>query len=45
MPDVSPADAKKMVASMLETYGKVYVLWNPTDNKYPVGQPMVYKLP
>ena len=45
MPDVSPAEAKKVVASLMDTYGKVYILWNPMDNKYPVGQPTVYRLP
>jgi hypothetical protein len=45
MPDVSAAEAKKVVASLMETYGKVYILWNPAVSKYPVGQPAVYRLP
>ena len=45
MPDVSAAEAKKVVASLQETYGKVYVLWDPVATKYPVGQPEVYRLP
>jgi hypothetical protein len=45
MPDVSAAEAKKVVASLMETYGKVYILWNPAISKYPVGQPAVYRLP
>ena len=44
MPDVSAADAKKMVASLQETYGKVYILWNPAVSKYPIGQPTVYNM-
>lgn len=45
MPDVSPAEAKKVVASLMETYGKVYILWNPVTSKYPIGEPRVYVLP
>jgi hypothetical protein len=45
MPDVSAAEAKKVVASLMETYGKVYIFWNPAVSKYPVGQPAVYRLP
>jgi hypothetical protein len=44
MPDVSAAEAKQVVESLMETYGKVYILWNPVDSKYPVGQPTVYNL-
>ncbi len=45
MPDVSADEAKQVVASLMETYGKVYILWNPVVSKYPVGQPTVYTLP
>jgi hypothetical protein len=44
MPDVSAAEAKKVVASLLETYGKIYILWNPAVSKYSVGQPTVYNM-
>lgn len=44
MPDASAAEAKKVVASLMETYGKIYILWNPVDSKYPVGQPTVYNM-
>ena len=39
MPDVTPAAAKKMVAGMMETYGKIYMLWDPMDGKGPSGAP------
>lgn len=41
LPDMTPAQAKKMTAGMLETYGKVYVLWDPAASKLPLGQPSV----
>ena len=44
LPGMSPDQAKKVVASMLETYGKIYLLWDPTKSKSPVGQPFVYIL-
>ncbi len=44
MPDVSPAEAQKMVAQITDTYGKVYVLWDPMDGNGPVGAPIVNNL-
>jgi len=41
MPDVSAAVAKATVASLTETYGKVYQLWDPMTSKNPIGQPTV----
>jgi hypothetical protein len=41
LPGMSPEEAKKTLASMTDTYGKVYVLWDPTTSKSPVGQPFV----
>jgi hypothetical protein len=41
MPDVSAVAAKKMVAALTETYGKNFILWDPMDNKLPIGQPVV----
>lgn len=41
-PDMAPADAQKLAASLMETYGKVYVLWDPMATKnMPLGQPTV----
>ena len=40
-PDMTPAEAKKLVASMLETYGKVYVLWDPMTSAMPLGDPTI----
>ncbi|MDQ6929460.1 MAG: DUF1264 domain-containing protein [Candidatus Eremiobacteraeota bacterium] len=44
MPDVTPAVAKKMVEQITDTYGKVYVLWDPMDGKGPVGPPTINAL-
>ena len=41
MPDVSPAVAKTTVASLMQTYGKLYQLWDPMTSKDPIGQPSV----
>jgi len=41
-PDMTPAEAKKTADSLMETYGKVYVLWDPmATNDMPLGQPVV----
>jgi uncharacterized protein DUF1264 len=41
LPGLSPAEAKKVVASLQETYGKVYLLWDASANNQPVGKPFV----
>jgi hypothetical protein len=41
MPDLSADQAAKVVASILETYGKVYVAWDPASSSAPLGQPYV----
>lgn len=41
-PGMSPDEAKKTVAAMSDTYGKVWVLYDPmATNGQPVGQPSV----
>jgi hypothetical protein len=40
LPDVSPEESAKIMKGMEETYGKVYILWDPTK-KEPLGQPQV----
>lgn len=41
-PDMTPDESKKLVDSLNETYGKVYVLWDPmSTNNMPMGQPAV----
>jgi hypothetical protein len=40
LPDVSPEEAAKILKSLEETYGKVYVLWDPSK-KDPTGKPQV----
>lgn len=44
LPGMSPAAAKKTVDSLLETYGKIYLLWDPTKGKAPIGQPSVWMI-
>ena len=40
LPDVSPEEAAKIIKSIDETYGKVYILWDPAK-KEPLGNPQV----
>ena len=40
LPDLSPDEGAKTMKNMEETYGKVYILWNPAK-KDPVGRPLV----
>lgn len=40
LPDVSPEESAKTLKGLEETYGKVYVLWDPAK-KEPVGKPQV----
>jgi hypothetical protein len=42
MPDLSPAEAKKVADSLMDTYGKVWLLYDPmATNNLPSGQPTV----
>ena len=42
LPGMPPAQQKKVVASMLPTYGKIWVLWDPlTTNNMPTGHPWI----
>jgi len=40
LPDVSPEESAKIFKGMEETYGKVYMLWDPS-RKEPLGRPQV----
>jgi uncharacterized protein DUF1264 len=40
LPDVSPEEAAKIVKSIEESYGKVYILWDPAKEE-PLGKPEV----
>jgi hypothetical protein len=40
-PDMTKAEADKLVAALLPTYGKVYVLWDPMTSNQPVGDPTI----
>ncbi len=39
LPDLSAEEAAKTLTSMNETYGKVYILWNPAKTQAPEGKP------
>ncbi len=41
LPEHSPEEEAKILKSMEETYGKVYILWNPGKSKLPTGKPSV----
>jgi hypothetical protein len=41
LPGMSKAQAAKTVAMISQTYGKVYILWDPMTSKNPIGQPSV----
>ncbi|MBV9278220.1 MAG: DUF1264 domain-containing protein [Candidatus Eremiobacteraeota bacterium] len=41
---MSAAAQQKLVAKLLPTYGKVWMLWDPATNSAPVGQPTVVVL-
>ena len=44
LPDLSPEEAAKVVKSLEETYGKIYLLWDPAKGDLPIGNPSVYVL-
>jgi Protein of unknown function (DUF1264) len=44
LPDMTPAEAAKTVAALTETYGKVWMLWDPATNANPVGTPTIVVL-
>lgn len=42
MPGMTKAQADKVIASLMETYGKVYILWDPmSTNGMPTGDPTI----
>lgn len=41
LPDLSPDEAAKVVKSLEETYGKIYLLWDPSKSDLPMGRPSV----
>lgn len=40
-PDMTPAESKALVASLLETYGKIVIFWDPMTSSEPVGHPAI----
>jgi len=41
LPDLSSEEAAKVVETLNETYGKVYLLWDPAKSDLPIGQPSI----
>lgn len=41
LPGMPLAQQKKVIASILPTYGKVYVLWDPQSTSQPIGKPWI----
>jgi hypothetical protein len=41
LPDTPKDQQAKIVASLMKTHGKIYVLWDPMSSANPVGQPSV----
>ena len=41
LPELSAEEAADVVAMLEETYGKLYLLWDPTAGDLPTGQPFV----
>lgn len=41
LPDLPPEEAAKVVKSLEETYGKLYILWDPGKSDLPIGNPSI----
>ena len=41
LPDLSPEEAAKVVKSLEETYGKIYLIWDPGSQTAPTGKPSI----
>lgn len=41
LPDLSAEEAAKVAKSLEETYGKIYLLWDPGKQSLPIGQPSI----
>lgn len=45
LPDLPTDEASKVVKTLEETYGKIYLFWDPSQGDKPIGSPRVYVLP
>ncbi len=41
LPDLSAEEAAKVAKSLEETYGKIYLLWDPAHSSLPTGRPSI----
>lgn len=45
LPDMTPAQAKQLIAQISDTYGKIWIMYDPmSTNNLPTGQPAVVVL-
>jgi hypothetical protein len=40
-PGLTADQSKALVASLMETYGKVFILWDPMTSAQPIGEPSI----
>ncbi len=43
--DMTPEEAAKTVKAIEDTYGKIYLVWDPTTQTLPTGKPSITVLP
>lgn len=43
--DMSPEEAAKVLKKIEDTYGKIYLLWDPARQSLPTGKPSITVLP
>lgn len=41
LPGLSAEEAAKVAESLEETYGKIYLLWDPARRSVPTGRPII----
>jgi len=45
VPDMTPDEVAKVIKQIEDTYGKIYLIWDPTAQTLPAGRPSVTVLP
>lgn len=44
MPDMSEEEAAEFTKNIEETYGKIFLIWNTSQDELPLGQPQAYDM-
>ena len=44
LPDLPAEEAAKVAKNLEESYGKVYILWDPAKGNFPTGRPIISRL-